>query len=146
MKENEVKVTEKNIEKEVVTNEVEVKELKTKNKLFLERVMFTGNDGKEYYSYLLKGKVRDRDVKVDFAPKDKGGYEVLDIVFEVGAVELVIAEETMTNQDGKKTKYTTYKAVAYDEDNFPYECGVKPSQDSDKALLKMLLNSLGGVR
>lgn len=52
----------------------------------------------------------------------------------------------MTSQDGKKTKYTTYKAIAYDEENSPYECGVKPSRDSDKALLKMLLNSLGGVK
>ena len=143
--EKETKVTGKN-EKEVIENEIEVKELKTKDKLFLQRELFTGNDGKEYYSYLLKGKVRGRDIKVDFAPKDKGGYEVLDIVFEVGAVELVIAEETMTSQDGKKTKYTTYQAVAYDEDNSPYECGVKPSRDSDKALLKMLLNSLGGAK
>ena len=143
--EKENKVTAKN-EKEVIENEIEVKELKTKDKLYLQRELFTGNDGKEYYSYLLKGKVRGRDIKVDFAPKDKGGYEVLDIVFEVGAVELVIAEETMTSQDGKKTKYTTYKAIAYDEENSPYECGVKPSRDSDKALLKMLLNSLGGVK
>ena len=67
-------------------------------------------------------------------------------VFEVGQVELIIAEETMASQDGKKTKYTTYKAVAYDEDNLPFECGVKPSQDSDRALLKMLLNSMGGVK
>ena len=143
--EKENKVTARN-EKEVIENEIEVKELKTKDKLYLQRELFTGNDGKEYYSYLLKGKVRGRDIKVDFAPKDKGGYEVLDIVFEVGAVELVIAEETMTSQDGKKTKYTTYKAIAYDEENSPYECGVKPSRDSDKALLKMLLNSLGGVK
>ena len=143
--EKENKVTARN-EKEVIENEIEVKELKTKDKLYLQRELFTGNDGKEYYSYLLKGKVRGRDIKVDFAPKDKGGYEVLDIVFEVGAVELVIAEETMTGQDGKKTKYTTYKAIAYDEENSPYECGVKPSRDSDKALLKMLLNSLGGVK
>lgn len=143
--EKESKVAVRN-EKEVIENEIEVKELKTKDKLFLQRETFTGNDGKEYYSYLLKGKVRNRDIKVDFAPKDKGGYEVLDIVFEVGAVELVIAEETMTSQDGKKTKYTTYKAIAYDEENSPYECGVKPSRDSDKALLKMLLNSLGGAK
>ena len=143
--EKENKVTARN-EKEVIENEIEVKELKTKDKLYLQRELFTGNDGKEYYSYLLKGKVRGRDIKVDFAPKDKGGYEVLDIVFEVGAVELVIAEETMTSQDGKKTKYTTYKAIAYDEENSPFECGVKPSRDSDKALLKMLLNSLGGAK
>lgn len=143
--EKENKVTARN-EKEVIENEIEVKELKTKDKLYLQRELFTGNDSKEYYSYLLKGKVRGRDIKVDFAPKDKGGYEVLDIVFEVGAVELVIAEETMTSQDGKKTKYTTYKAIAYDEENSPFECGVKPSRDSDKALLKMLLNSLGGVK
>lgn len=120
-------------------NEIEVK---TKDKLVLERSQFAGNDGRQYYSYMLRGKVRGRDVKVDFAPKDKGGYEVLDIVFDVGPVELLIAEATMTDSDGRKTKYTTYKAVAYDEDGNPYECGVKPSRDSDKALLRMLLMSL----
>lgn len=133
--------------KENVNEVTEVKEVKTKAKLILERETFVGNDGKEYYSYLLKGKIKDRSIKVDFAPKDKGGYEVLDIVFEFGGdVELIMLEETMTSVDGKKTKYMTYTAKSIDTDGLQYECGVKPSRDSDKALLKMLLNQLGGTK
>lgn len=108
--------------------------------LVLERESFKGNDGREYYSYFLKGKVRTRDVKVDFAPKDKGGYEPLDIIFDVSPkAELVMTEETMTDSNGKETKYMSYKARTIDEDGLVYECGIKPSRDSDKALLGMLL-------
>lgn len=110
------------------------------NGLVLERESFKGNDGKDYFSYFLKGKVRNRDVKVDFAPKDKGGYEPLDIIFDVNPkAELVMSEETMVDTNGKETKYMTYKARTIDEDGLVYECGIKPSRDSDKALLGMLL-------
>ena len=115
-------------------------ESKVNNGLVLERESFKGNDGKDYFSYFLKGKVRNRDVKVDFAPKDKGGYEPLDIIFDVNSkAELVISEETMVDINGKETKYMTYKARTIDEDGLVYECGIKPSRDSDKALLGMLL-------
>ena len=115
-------------------------ESKVNNGLVLERESFKGNDGKDYFSYFLKGKVRNRDVKVDFAPKDKGGYEPLDIIFDVNPkAELVMSEETMVDTNGKETKYMTYKARTIDEDGLVYECGIKPSRDSDKALLGMLL-------
>ncbi len=116
-------------------------------KLFVERESFKGSDGKEYWSYIVKGQVRGRDIKVDFAPKDKGGYEPLDIVFDVAPkAELVMSDEEMVDSNGKATKYTSYKVLTVDEDGMPYECGVKPSRDSDKALLKMLLNQIGGVK
>ena len=113
------------------------------SKLYVEREKFVGNDGKDYWSYILKGKIRNRDIKVDFAPKDKGGYEPLDILFDVQSkAELVIAEEEMTDSvSGKKTKYSTYTLQTTDEDGVVYQCGVKPSRDSDKALLLMLLNT-----
>lgn len=126
-------ITEKKVEKE-----------ETKKTLFVERENFKGNDGKEYWAYLVKGQVRGRDVKVDFAPKDKGGYEPLDIVFDVAPLaELVMSEEEMTSESGKITKYTTYKVRTIDENGIIYECGVKPARDSDKALLNMLINVLG---
>ncbi len=113
-------------------------------KLYVERENFKGNDGKEYWAYIVKGQVRGRDVKVDFAPKDKGGYEPLDIVFDVSPkAELVMTDEEMTDANGKTTKFTSYKVLTIDEDGIPYECSVKPSRDSDKALLKMLINTLG---
>lgn len=131
--ENEKKVAEK------VANE------KVENKtLYVERESFKGNDGREFWSYIVKGKIRGRDVKIDFMPKDKGGYEPLDIVFDVKPVaELIMTEEEMTNDNGKTTKYNSYKVRNIDDDGVIYECGVKPARDSDKALLVMLLNTLG---
>ena len=111
-------------------------------KLFVERESFVGNDGKQYWAYVLKGDVRGRAVKVDFAPKDKGGYEPLDIVFMVNdKAELIMTKETMTDANGTKTSYTSYKVRNEDELGV-LECGVKPSRDSDKALLTMLINQL----
>ncbi len=111
-------------------------------KLFVERESFIGNDGKQYWAYITKGKVRGRDVKIDFAPKDKGGYEPLDIVFSISdKAELVMTKETMTDANGTKTSYTSYKVRNADELG-ELECGVKPSRDSDKALLTMLINQL----
>ena len=121
-----------------VIEQVEEKGLK----LFVERESFIGNDGKQYWAYVLKGQVRGRDVKVDFAPKDKGGYEPLDIVFMVSdKAELVMTTETMTDANGKKTSYVSYKVRNADELG-ELECGVKPSRDSDKALLTMIINQL----
>lgn len=137
----------------VNVKETEIKETKKSAKaeetkaLFVERESFVGNDGKEYWAYVVKGKVRNREIKVDFAPKDKGGYEPLDIVFDVSdKAELIMSDETMTDANGNTTKYTSYLVRTIDEDGIPYECGVKPARDSDKALLKMLLNQLGLAR
>lgn len=111
-------------------------------KLFVERESFTGTDGKQYWAYITKGQVRGRDVKIDFAPKDKGGYEPLDIVFSISpTAELVMCNETMTDANGRITKYISYKVRNEDELGV-LECGVKPTRDSDKALLTMLINQL----
>ena len=111
-------------------------------KLFVERESFIGTDGKQYWAYVLKGYVRGRDVKVDFAPKDKGGYEPLDIVFSIDTkAELIMTTEKMTDANGKTTSYVSYKVRNADELG-ELECGVKPSRDSDKALLTMVINQL----
>ena len=89
-------------EKEIVKTESEVKSVK----LFIERKSFIGNSGDTYWSYVLKGKVLDRDVTVNFVPKDKGGYLPLDIVFSISPkVELFIGEGSMSDIKGKITKY-----------------------------------------
>ena len=128
------------MENEKKENVSKVKEIE---KLYLEREKFTGRDGREFWSYYVAGKVRNRDLKIDFIPKDKGGYEPLDIIFEIkDKAELIFGKETMTGSDGKVTKYDTYKVSVVDTDGVVYECGVKPSRDSDKALFNMLLNTL----
>lgn len=126
-----------------VNENVKVEEKETV-KLFVEREKFTGNDGKEYYSYFLKGNVRGREVRVDFAPKDKGGYEPLDIVFDVqDKAELIIGKEEMVDSNtGRKSVYDTYTLKTVDTDGIEYVVGVKPTRNSDKALLQMLINTM----
>ena len=101
------------MENKVIENEKKVNVEETKNvevkaqekKLFVERESFVGSDGENYWAYVVKGKVRTREVKVDFIPKDKGGYEPLDIVFEVSPkAELIMTNEEVTDSNGNKTK------------------------------------------
>lgn len=123
---------------------VKASEIKTENGFpvyEITREKFAGNDGKEYWSYLVRGKARGRDTKVDFIPKDKGGYEPLDIIFEGNSkVELVMREESMSDENGRKSKYMVYTVRTTDEDGTVWKCDVKPARDSDKTLLQMLLN------
>lgn len=119
--------------------------------LVIEREAILGADGKQlitkdgrpYFAYIVRGIVRGKEKKVDFVPKDKGGYDPLDVLFDISSkAELIMSEEEMTDDNGKKTQYTAYKARVADEDGEPYECGIKPQRDSDKALLKFILIEL----
>lgn len=101
-------------------------------------------DGRPYFAYIVRGVIRGQEKKVDFAPKDKGGYEPLDILFDINdKAELILTDEVMTDDNGNKTPYVSYKVQVVDEDGEIWECGVKPQRDSDKALLKFLLIELG---
>lgn len=101
-------------------------------------------DGRPYFAYIVRGDIRGQHKKIDFVPKDKGGYEPLDIVFDISSkAELIMSDEVMTNDDGSKTPYVAYKVQVIDEDGEIWDCGVKPQRDSDKALLKFLLIELG---
>lgn len=110
----------------------------------LTREEFVGRDDKKYWSYAIHGKVRGRDVKVDFVAYDQGGYEVLDIIFDVKpTAELVITDGEMTNQDsGEIVKFRTYEARNIDTDGMEYRYKIKLARESDKALLNMLLQQM----
>lgn len=99
-------------------------------------------DGRDYFAYLVRGKVRGRDVKIDFSPKDVGGYEPLDILFDISPkAELLMEERTQeSDKTNKITKYMAYWLRVIDEDGIVWECNVKPQRDSDKTLLGYLLN------
>ena len=110
------------------------------NGILVERETFE-KDGKTYFSYFIKGKVRDKDVKVAIVPPDKGGYTVLDIVFgaelqsELTLTPYVIKDDST----GRVIKGNTYGVKSVDENGEIYECKIKPYRDSDKTLLNMLL-------
>ena len=108
-------------------------------KIFVEREVYE-KDGKEYFSYFIKGVVRGKEVRILITPPDKGGYTVLDIVFgnEMSA-ELTLTPYEIKDDAGKVLKGNTYGVRSVDEDGQIYECKIKPFRDSDKALLNMLL-------
>ncbi len=109
--------------------------------IFVERETYKKDD-KEYFSYFIKGNVRGRDIKIGIVPPDNGGYIVLDIVFD-GAMRAELNIKPFEIRDEKTRKVTkgnTYVVVSKDEaTGKTYECPVKPSRKSDKALLDMLL-------
>ncbi|MCM1219809.1 MAG: hypothetical protein NC548_35510 [Lachnospiraceae bacterium] len=108
--------------------------------IFVERDTFE-KDGKEYYSYFIKGMVRGKDVRVAIIPPDKGGYTVLDIVFggEMKAELTLTPYEIKDESTGRVVKGNTYGVRTVDESGEVYECKVKPFRDSDKTLLNLLL-------
>ena len=109
------------------------------NKIMVERETFESN-GKEYFSYFIKGNVRGRNTKAGVVPPDKGGYTVLDIVFDGEMeAELVVNPFEMKDEHGKTIKGNSYLVRSYDADGTVYECPVKPARTSDKTMLKMLL-------
>lgn len=109
-------------------------------KILVERETFETN-GKEYFSYFIKGVVRGKEVKLTVAPPDKGGYTVLDIVFgDSMQAELAVKPfEIKDEKTGKVVSGNTYSVVGYDEDGLSYECAIKPYRSSDKSLLAMIL-------
>lgn len=110
-----------------------------KKKIFVEREVYE-KDGKEYFSYFIKGVVRGKEVRVLITPPDKGGYTVLDIVFgNEMAAELTLTPYEIKDEKGKVMKGNTYGVRSVDEDGQVYECKIKPFRDSDKALLNMLV-------
>ena len=100
-------------------------------------------DGRLYYAYLLHGTLRNRPVKVDFSPKDKGGYELLDLVFDVSPnAELFITEVTQ-EINGTKSKRTVYTVNTVDGNGLVWKAEVKPTRTSDRDMLAMLINLIG---
>ena len=111
-----------------------------KQVIMVERETFEKNE-KTYFSYFIKGVVRGKDVRVRIVPPDFGGYNVLDIVFgDENEAELTVAPFEIKDEKGRVTMTgNTYGVKSVDEDGAVYECKIKPFQDSDKALLNMLL-------
>ena len=108
--------------------------------LKLKRGPFKTKDGQEMFGYYVSGDLHGREIKVDFQAKDVGGYELLELMFSINQdVELIMHDESMTDERGNVTKYTVYEAYMVDEDGIVYTYKLKPSQESDKAYLNILL-------
>lgn len=105
----------------------------------------TTQDGRAYFAYILKGKLRGRDIKVDFSPKDKGGYLPLDLVFDISPKAELLISEVVSEMNGVKSRRTVYEVCNVDEGEKLWKCEVKPTRRSDSDLLAMILNMLGTV-
>lgn len=101
--------------------------------------------GEDMYGYVLREKItvngREREIRVDFAAKDIGGYDMLDIIFMTGdEAFLSVRQEQMTDEKtGEVTDYMVYEIWNEDEDGIPYVYKVKPMRESDKAKLNVIL-------
>ena len=103
--------------------------------------------GAEMYAYVLSEMVkvagREREIRVDFAVKNKDydGYEMLDIIFMLGEeAHLRVKEDSMVDRDtGVVTPYSTYEIWNKDEDGVEYSYKVTPQYESDKAKLNVLI-------
>ena len=108
--------------------------------LVLERETFVSKKGKEMYNYFVSGVVHGRKIKADFVAKDMGGYEFLDFMYEISpTVNLIMHEETMTDEKGKESKYMVYEAQVVDADGLVFTYKLKLAQESDKAYLNVLV-------
>lgn len=105
-------------------------------------IYISKKDNQEHFSYFVKGIVRGKEVKVRIVPPDFGGYNVLEIVFgNDEEVELTVKPFEIKDEKGNVTMQgNIYGVKSVDEDGVVYECKIKPFQESDKALLSMLLN------
>lgn len=138
---NEKKATE--LEKAVEEMKAPAVKMTANGNLVLERETFKTKDKREMYGYFVSGKARGRDIKADFVAKDQGGYETLDLIFDVAkTAELLIREETMVNADGTKTAYMVYEAQNVDEDGIVYKYEIKPARKSDVTNLNVILQKL----
>ena len=141
-----------------MANEKNVKAMETENaataaevtaqpekRLIVEREKFTAKDGREMWGYAVYGKgVNGRETKVDFNAYDQGGYEVLDMVFDIkSTAELKMHDESITDSEtGEIHTYTVYEVSNVDEDGDELKCRIKPARDSDKSILAYLLKKL----
>lgn len=100
-------------------------------------------DGRLYFSYVIIGKLRGRAVEVDFSPKDKGGYQPLDLVFDVSPKAELFITEVVQEMNGVKQRRTVYTVNTVDEDGIVWKAEVKPSRTSDRDMLAMLMNLIG---
>ncbi|MDR2047060.1 MAG: hypothetical protein LBP79_04050 [Clostridiales bacterium] len=113
-------------------------------KLYAERERYTGRDGKEYWSYYVKGTARGKEIKANLIASDRGGYEVLDLVYGGGedTAELIIVPYEFKNDDGKTISGDNYVVRNTDKKTGEvYEADIKFAQKSDKRLFDMIIGS-----
>ena len=110
-------------------------------------------NGDDMYAYVYRNKCKigeeEREVKVDFvvptvfgsSVRDRGGYEVLDIIFMLADdANLTVEEKTSLNENtGEVTVRKVYEIWNEDSFGVRYSYNVQPSRKSDEAKLSFIL-------
>lgn len=147
--------TVENVKVDVQSEEFQkfLKKFTRESRLPVTRESFHSDRGdKDLWAYVVKGDLSiknnkgqmiKKDVKASFEAKDKGGYDVLDFIFMIDDVaELVIREESMTDDRGNKSVYNVYEVTQTDADGVPFAYQVKPMRASDKFHLNSIITKL----
>lgn len=115
--------------------------------LDLNREHFVGKnkDGKKqrFWTYFIIGDAYGKKVRANFEAADKGGYELLSMLFDFGSQVVVsYTEEKMADtKSGKISTFGVYNAKAVAPDGNIVEYKIKPMRPSDKSIFMMLYNA-----
>ncbi len=115
-----------------------------KKPIFLTRSPFKTRDGRKMWSYYVAGQKYGREIKAEFTARDAGGFGFLDMLFAVAKeVQLVIRDEVMEGDNGRKTYYKSYEAQGIDPEGEIVSIKIRPKNDSDKAYLALIIGQGG---
>ena len=118
--------------------------MKKETTFVLERAPFTTKEGKEMYGYFVRYNIYGKEYTADFLAKDQGGYELLDLMFSIKpTADLIMHEESMTDDRGNVTAYMVYEARVIDDNGLVYSYKLKLAQESDKSYLNIFMQLQG---
>lgn len=146
---DEVNVSESEFDEldEEFDDELEEEEDIPEVRLELQRERFVGKDKtgkkKRFWTYFVTGKVYGKEVRSNFEAGDKGGYELMSMLFDFGTeVKVTYSEERMTDsKTGAVSSYSVFYACSVAPDGNVVEYKVKPMRASDKSIFMMLYNA-----
>lgn len=138
-KQNEVIVSEQDFEKSQNV-EVEVADIEFDNKFYVSRKPIANlfsKEGRQLYTYVVEGEIKNRPAKVFIEPYDVRGYDAFEYIFgESDIAELVIKE---TKKRDFSTNRITLSQELFIKDDLGLVVKVKCSAQSDRDILQMLI-------
>jgi len=87
------------------------------NQVLVERETYE-KDGNTYFSHVVKGVIRGKEVKATVVPHDVGGYAILDIVFgDSMTAELVL--KPLAPEPQPPTKNVAFAPCSFNTSKIP---------------------------
>ena len=130
--------------KEMQVEESKVTVTEQANELLVKvtRKSFGEKDDVKLYSYHINAIIRGKEKKISLVPKDNGGYELLQIIFDnLDTVDGVIIFSEFKTDSGEIIKSILVEVFVLD-DGLRYAYQLKTQRDSDKATLQILAQIL----